>query len=85
MFPGMIVPETAVCLRRTVKEPGNATSLAVNVLVNLLEPTAMVSACSFWQASNPKGRSLKVGSAGELEDAPDMSRACGKEQRWKGR
>lgn len=55
MFPGMIMPETAVWLCRTVKEPGNATSQARNILVSLLEPTATISARSLWQASDPKG------------------------------
>ncbi|OPJ76883.1 hypothetical protein AV530_007336 [Patagioenas fasciata monilis] len=55
---------------RTVKEPGNATSLARNILVNLLEPTAMASTCSLWQASDPKGLweeqlGLASGKAGE--------------------
>lgn len=58
MFPGTIMPETVGCLCRTVKEPGNATSLALNVLVNLLELTATASAFSFRQESDPEGREV---------------------------
>jgi len=89
MLPGTIMPETAVCLCRTIKEPGNAASLAVNVLVNLSEPTATVSARSLWQASGTKGREVyrwdQLGSS--RLHRPDMGRACGSagQQRWKGR
>lgn len=58
MFPGMIMPETTVCLCKTKKEPGKSASLAVNVLVNLPEPTAMVSANFIWQDWTQKGRGL---------------------------
>lgn len=89
MFPDVIMPETAVCLCRTVKEPGNAASLAANVLVNLLEPTATVSAHSLWQASDAKGREVcKSDQLGSSRlHTPDMRRARGSasQQRWKER
>lgn len=89
MFLGMIMPETAVSLCRTVKEPGNAASLAENVLVNLLEPTATVSARSLWQASDPKGKeACKWDQLGSSRlHRPDMRRAYGRasQQKWKGR
>lgn len=76
MSPGTIMPETDVWFCRIAKELGNAASLSMSVLVNILEATT-----SYHRGKVPDPKGIEVCKGGLLGSLrlhrPAMRRGCG--------